>query len=405
MANGHKNNITKMLGLKGFKISDTREEEDAFVIEVQVKPDRTAVCPECNSKDFYRHGKAKPRKVLHALFNGKKVYLEIHGRQRWKCKHCGRTFTQELKIIKPRSRLTNYAEKLVLWLLSLMSFKAISKLLKISYGKAKKILMEAKAIPDFLRSVINGAEKLHLGIDEHSFKHQEMVLIITDVKAKKVLEILKDDRLATLEAFLSEIPAHKVKEVCIDMKEAFRKAANKLFPEASVVVDHFHMIADANKRMDEARRIEQDVRHKGKVRIPKKIFLIARENLSDRGRQKVDELLKTYPNLKGFYWAKERLRDVYRARDKNEAAKLLDLIIMNLKASDDAELYRWGNTLKRWRQPILNYFDNKTTNAYTEGCNTKVKMLKRISFGLRNVEVYTKKIMLGFLPPECFHTI
>jgi len=405
MANGHNNNITKILGLKGFKISDTREEEDAFVIEVQVKPDKTAVCPECNSKDFYRHGKAKPRKVLHALFNGKKVYLEIHGRQRWKCKHCGRTFTQELKIIKPRSRLTNYAEKLVLWLLSLMSFKAISKLLKISYGKAKKILMEAKTIPGLLQSVINDAEKLHLGIDEHSFKHQEMVLIITDVKAKKVLEILKDDRVATLEAFLSEIPAHKVKEVCIDMKEAFRKAASRLFPEANVVVDHFHMIADANKRMDEARRIEQDVRHKGKVRIPKKIFLIARENLSDRGRQKVDELLKTYPNLESFYWAKERLRDVYRAKDKNEAAKLLDLIIMNLKASDDAELYRWGNTLKRWRQPILNYFDNRTTNAYTEGCNTKVKMLKRISFGLRNVEVYTKKIMLGFLPPECFHTI
>ena len=38
MANGHKNNITNMLGLKGFKVSDTREEEDAFVIEVQVKP-------------------------------------------------------------------------------------------------------------------------------------------------------------------------------------------------------------------------------------------------------------------------------------------------------------------------------------------------------------------------------
>jgi len=36
-----------------------------------------------------------------------------------------------------------------------------------------------------------------------------------------------------------------------------------------------------------------------------------------------DELLKTYPNLKGFYWAKERLRDVYRARDKSEAAQAL----------------------------------------------------------------------------------
>jgi transposase len=71
---------------------------------------------------------------------------------------------------------------------------------------------------------------------------------------------------------------------------------------------------------------------------------------------------------------------------------------MNLKASDDAELYRWGNTLKRWRQPILNYFDNRTTNAFTEGCNTKIKMLKRLSFGLRDVTVYTRKVSLGFLP-------
>ncbi|MEN2996022.1 MAG: transposase family protein [Acetomicrobium sp.] len=50
---------------------------------------------------------------------------------------------RSLRIIKPRSRRTKYAEKLVLWLLSLMSFKAISKLLKISYGRAKKVLMEA----------------------------------------------------------------------------------------------------------------------------------------------------------------------------------------------------------------------------------------------------------------------
>nr|WP_286977460.1 transposase [Acetomicrobium sp. UBA5826] len=77
---------------------------------------------------------------------------------------------------------------------------------------------------------------------------------------------------------------------------------------------------------------------------------------------------------------------------------------MNLKASDVAELRWWGNTLKRWRQPILNYFDNRTTNAFTEGCNTKIKMLKRFSFGLRDATIYTRKVLLGFLSPECFHT-
>jgi len=71
MANGHKNNITNMLGLKGFKVSDTREEEDAFVIEVQVKPNKTAVCPECNSKDLYRHGKSSARDTSRRRRRGK----------------------------------------------------------------------------------------------------------------------------------------------------------------------------------------------------------------------------------------------------------------------------------------------------------------------------------------------
>ncbi|MEG3066443.1 transposase [Acetomicrobium sp.] len=59
-----------------------------------------------------------------------------------------------------------------------------------------------------------------------------------------------------------------------------------------------------------------------------------------------------------------------------------------------------SNTLKRWREPILNYFDNKTTNASTEGKDVK----ERLYFGLRNVEAYVR-MMIGFLLPEVFHVI
>ena len=120
----------------------------------------------------------------------------------------------------------------------------------------------------------------------------------------------------------------------------------------------------------------------------------------------MDTLLERYPVLKGFYWAKEKLRELYRQPSRGEAAKLLENIIFNLKSADDAELIRWGNTLKRWGGPILNHFDNHTTNGFTEGCNTKIKMLKRISYGLRNVEVYWRKMLLGFVPSRSyFHTI
>ena len=158
--------------------------------------------------------------------------------------------------------------------------------------------------------------------------------------------------------------------------------------------------------MDEARQIEQDVHRKRKVQIPKKIFLIGGEKLSGKARQKLDGLLEKYPSLKGFYCAKEKVRKLYRQESKEEAARVLDNLILNLRCEDDGELIRWGNTLKHWREPILNYFDRRTTNGLTEGCHTKIKMLKRVSYGLRNVDVYRRKMLLGFIPSRsCFHSI
>jgi transposase len=46
------------------------------------------------------------------------------------------------------------------------------------------------------------------------------------------------------------------------------------------------------------------------------------------------------------------------------------------------------------------HFENRITNGFSEGCHTKVKMLKRISYGLRNVDVYARKMLLVFLPPH-----
>lgn len=88
--------------------------------------------------------------------------------------------------------------------------------------------------------------------------------------------------------------------------------AEEVFPLAMVVVDSFNIIADSNRRMNESRRIEQDAHRKRQIQLPKKIFVVGREKLSDEKRQKVDILIENYPTLKGFYWAKEKIREFYR---------------------------------------------------------------------------------------------
>ena len=402
MAKSQQNSTTMLLGLKDCKAGEVVGSDDRIVVKIIVNGGREK-CPYCGSAKLYGHGMCDPRHVLHTWTNGTKVYLDLH-RQRWRCRDCGHTFTEGKQLVRSRSRLTRQAEAEALWQLRDRNFSQVTRELGVGYGTLRR-LME-REIDEEALGLIQHEDEIHLGIDEHSFKHQEMVYTVTEVRAKRVLGILRDDRIATLKNFLTKIPGHRVKEVCIDMKESLRKLVEAQYPEAKVVADHFHVIADSNRRMAEARRIEQDVHWKRKVQIPKKIFLVGGEKLSEEMRQKLNGLLEKYPSLKGFYWAKEKMRELYRQESKEEAAKVLDNIILNLKCADDGELIRWGNTLKHWREPILNYFDKRTTNGFTEGCHTKIKMLKRVSYGLKNVDVYWRKMLLGFVPSRsCFHTI
>jgi transposase len=203
--------------------------------------------------------------------------------------------------------------------------------LGIGYSTLRRLL--EREIDEEALGFIQDEDKIYLGVDEHSFRRQELVHTVTEVKQRKALGVLRDDRVATLKKLLTKIPRDKVKEVCIDIKDGLRNAVEAAFPLARVVVNPFHVIADSNKRIDEAGRIEQDVHRRKKVQIPKKIFLVDREKLSDEKRQKVDTLLEKYPGLKGFYWAKEKMRELYWQPSRGEATKLLDNIIFNLKSA------------------------------------------------------------------------
>jgi transposase len=54
---------------------------------------------------------------------------------------------------------------------------------------------------------------------------------------------------------------------------------------------------------------------------------------------------------------------------------------------------------------MLNSFHERTTNGFTEGRHTKIKMLKGIYYGLRNVDIYWREMPLRFVIRSSFHTI
>ncbi|MFN3286761.1 MAG: transposase, partial [bacterium] len=157
----------------------------------------------------------------------------------------------------------------------------------------------------------------------------------------------------------------------------------------------FHVIQDANRRVDEARRIEQEVRRR---KIPRWPLLKNQENLTPKQAEVLRTIYRQYPTLAHFHWAKEQLRAFYRAPSLPHAQALLDRLLLSLQHADDAELVRWGRTLHAWKAELLSYHRHRATSAYTEGIHTKIKLLKRLSYGFRDRHMYVRKMLLALVP-------
>jgi transposase len=189
------------------------------------------------------------------------------------------------------------------------------------------------------------------------------------------------------------------------MDDGAINVAREIFPNAIIVIDKFHVVMDANHRLNEARLIEQEIQNQnrakkgqGREKIGIQLLRLAKESLHTNEKEDLKNLFLKCPRIKIWYTVKEKLRDFYQAKTGEEAYEKFNNLILILSVQDDIELIRWGRSLKYYRREILNYFIYKTTNAYTEGIHVRCKLVQRISCGFRNADVYIRKALLMLLP-------
>lgn len=386
--------IAEILNLQAFKIVDIEYCEAEILVKVKLKK-QFIKCPTCGRGSSKVHQHNHPRKVLCDLWGRRKVYL-VGDKKRWRCRYCKKPFAESWPGLKKSSRKTDQAKLQILNSLRGQSFRNLEETTGVRMHESRYLLKRFQLPVNWEEE--KQSTDFKLGIDDHSFSGREMVITITNLSTRKPKAILPDDRIATLTAFLKSIPQEvrdKISEVCVDMKAGFIKVVEEVLPQAALVIDHFHVIQDANRRLDDARRLEQEAYRKA---IRKTDFLLAAEHLTSFHKQNLQKYFERYPLLKEWYWAKEQLRSVYASKDRMEAFGKLRQLMLSLLEHDDAAMNDWGRTLKRWQKYILNYFNSKTTNAYTEGVHTKFKLIKRMSYGFRNVNIYIKKMLLAFIP-------
>lgn len=389
-------NFNKILGISGFHVYNYSSDKTSVCFTL--KPRRkTATCPYCQTKTKQVRSLSPTRTVKNGMILGKLCFLKIRLR-RFLCNICNRAFTERLLSLKKRERVTLNHKREVVFNLTNQSFSSGTKKYQVSYHTQRKWLNELTASQIFNFETEEKENKpFVLGIDEVSFAGREMVTTIgniTDHHLKGILNSKRKDELKKVLRSFSPKTKSLISEVVIDMCPLYLMAVKQILPQTAIVVDHFHIIQDANKRIDGTRYVLQDIYKK---RIPRYILTKNKEDLIGQQIHYLADIIKDYPELNMFYVTKERLREMYRAKTKEEAQKQLRLIISTLESTDDGELISWGRTLSRWSEYILNYWNNRSTNGFMEGIHNKMKLIKRISFGFRNKKVFIQKIMLSVL--------
>lgn len=392
--------IIKFFNLEGLWIEEMKEvpQENKTIIKVR-SPRKKASCPYCGHPTTRVHQYRK-RTVIHGFYHNKQVLLKATMR-RFLCKRCRRTFTESLPGIDSK-HYTKQCRRQIVDMLACSSFSRV----------AQKLKMSATTLIKFMRELMQEQEimwpqrgEIHLGIDGHSFSGHDMVLTVTDVKRKRLLTVLADDSKQTLMRFLEDIPRqvrNRITIGCTDLESRLKNALKESVPEVTIVADKYHVLREGTACLNEVRTTIQQVEHP--ARIPKKLLEKPQEKLTPDQKKRLEAIWEKYeddhPSLKNAWIAKEKLREVYSASSYQVARFKLEKLIQWLKKCKARPLRVLRGTLKRWQVYILNYFktDKRVTNAYTEGIHTKFKLIKRISFGFRNVRNYICKIMLGCLP-------
>lgn len=400
--------ITSLLKIQGwFKILDLREE--THTIHLFLKPQRkTAVCHRCSKRTKTGYDTQPERTILHTTIGEQLLFLHISPR-RFLC-ICApdKPFVEAIPGVTGKRRTTEKFDSELLEHLRGQSFKTVESKLSLSYPALRNRL-ESAIDPTRLKwELLEDLPEIHLGLDGHHLVNNKYVETVTEVKAHIPLGILPGITKAAISKGLKSCPPYlreKIKSTNLDMDDGAIACAREIFPGAVIVIDKFHVVMDANTRLNEARLIEQEIHNQkrakkgiGREKIPIKLLRLNKEHLHEDERRDLEEFFLKYPRIKIWHTVKEKLRDVYASENGLVAEQKLTDLISLLSVQDDFELIRWGRSLKYYKREILNYFKYRTTNAYTEGIHVRCKLVQRLSCGFRNADVYIRKALLMLLP-------
>lgn len=268
----------------------------------------------------------------------------------------------------------------------------------------------------------------YLSIDETSLSHGELYTILTNKAAKgkkgTIVAIVAGTKAEEVIKVIKKIPIgkrKKVKEITLDMAGNMEQIAKQCFPSATRVTDRFHVQKLASEALQEIRikhRWEaidteneaiEKAKQKGRSYTPKTLAngdtlkqLLARSRYvlyknksqwTESQKNRAELLFELYPDIEKAYDLSQELAWIFEnTRQKIYGTTRLAQWHEKVRQAGFKSFNTISRTIQNHYLTILNYFDNRSTNASAESFNAKIKAFRAQLRGVTDVGFFLYRL-------------
>lgn len=268
----------------------------------------------------------------------------------------------------------------------------------------------------------------HLAIDESSLSNGELytfitnrdrhtgegslVAVVSGTKSEDVIKVLK---------LIDEEERMKVEEVTLDLSDSMRKIVSTAFPKASRVIDRFHiqkLACDAVQEIRVAHRWDalqqsneemEECKHSGKpyepFRFPngdtrpellirsRYLLFKSADKWTEKQKKRAEILFDEYQDIQMAYGLSHSLRMIFSKNTLKDAARLSMARWYN--KVDNSRLKQFNviaTTFYEHYDEILNFYNNRSSNAAAESFNAKIKLFRANLHGVTDKKFFLFRI-------------
>ena len=377
----------KLLNLEDVIITGVENISDQLHIYIEL-PRGEHVCPACGAVTERVHDYRM--QTIKDVPLARDTFLHLRKR-RYRCS-CGKRFFEKNTFLPRYYRVTSRLLAEVIF-----AFKKTISAKEIGCRYNVSSITAMRYFNLFNKKLTKLPEVISLDKFKGNSGGQKYNSLIVDPKERKVLDVLPNRFESDLVKYFSQFSnKNEVKYFVCDMNPHFRQVARTCFPKAKIVADKYHVIRQIYWDMEKVRKNEQNKlsdRFRKYFKKSKNLLMKRPEKLTQEDMDRLALMFEIAPRLADAYRIKNDFLTVIRSKSSAEGKQRLADWLFSVELMDMPEFHDSTTACHNWFQEILNSMDVPWTNGYIEGCNNKTKVLKRVSYGMRNFNNFRKRIL------------